>query len=351
MDFYVFLSVEIFVSIEILIIFLKCCVYLSGQGIDNTDIYRSIKDIMNTHTSQNMSHKSTSMMRVTHPVAPINIENQESFNDLSFIAQKAQKILTALYMVTDFLSVDDPVRKQTRVDMSHITQTYFYLLTGSQESSRSLVDVYNLLVSVCGNVALMQNIGLLSVMNANVLTEEILGIMRMTSDYLKQYHDSSFDQKDLKEINDFSFGDNFFAVAQKSQGFAPSSKSQDISLVKKDEVKEVSQNPLSSPAPEPIIKKTPSSLGSIKSVIQMQEEDADHVRQTKGQSVSAKAQRHKVINTILSQKRNVSINDIADVLQDCSTKTIQRDLQDMINTGHVVKQGDRRWSVYNLVHA
>ena len=59
--------------------------------------------------------------------------------------------------------------------------------------------------------------------------------------------------------------------------------------------------------------------------------------------------RKEAIAEILKEKGQVSIKDISDVIKNVSEKSIQRDLQAMIEKGQVIRQGERRWSVYSLV--
>ena len=58
--------------------------------------------------------------------------------------------------------------------------------------------------------------------------------------------------------------------------------------------------------------------------------------------------RHDRIKAILRDKGQIGIKDIADVIRDVSTKSIQRDLNDLIDNGDVVRYGERRWSTYSL---
>jgi len=44
----------------------------------------------------------------------------------------------------------------------------------------------------------------------------------------------------------------------------------------------------------------------------------------------------------------VSIKEIAAVLPDLSSKTIQRELLSMVDDGLLIKKGERRWSRYSL---
>ncbi|MFN3188134.1 MAG: hypothetical protein ACK42D_01135 [Candidatus Paceibacteria bacterium] len=54
------------------------------------------------------------------------------------------------------------------------------------------------------------------------------------------------------------------------------------------------------------------------------------------------------IKTVLEAKPEATIKDITDIITDVSAKTIQRDLNAMIESGEVVRQGERRWSKYSI---
>lgn len=54
------------------------------------------------------------------------------------------------------------------------------------------------------------------------------------------------------------------------------------------------------------------------------------------------------IKTVLEAKPEATIKDIAEVITDVSEKTIQRELNSLIEKGEVIRQGKRRWSKYSL---
>ncbi len=59
-------------------------------------------------------------------------------------------------------------------------------------------------------------------------------------------------------------------------------------------------------------------------------------------------ERRDAIRSILSSKGPSYIKDISTLIRDVSEKTIQRELQAMIEGGEITKQGERRWTVYAL---
>lgn len=69
---------------------------------------------------------------------------------------------------------------------------------------------------------------------------------------------------------------------------------------------------------------------------------------TSPQPASTAPNRRERIKTILEAKGEASIKDISDIISDVSEKTIQRELNAMIEDNLVKRQGERRWSKYSL---
>lgn len=61
----------------------------------------------------------------------------------------------------------------------------------------------------------------------------------------------------------------------------------------------------------------------------------------------AKSRRERVLD-VLRDKGEATIKDITDVIKDCSEKTIQRELINLISDNVIVREGERRWSRYKL---
>jgi hypothetical protein len=55
------------------------------------------------------------------------------------------------------------------------------------------------------------------------------------------------------------------------------------------------------------------------------------------------------IKTVLDAKPEATIKDLSEIITDVSTKTIQRDLNSLIESGEVIRQGERRWSKYSII--
>ena len=55
------------------------------------------------------------------------------------------------------------------------------------------------------------------------------------------------------------------------------------------------------------------------------------------------------IKTVLEAKPQATIKDVAEIITDVSEKTIQRELNSLIEKGQVLREGERRWSRYSVV--
>jgi DNA-binding transcriptional ArsR family regulator len=58
--------------------------------------------------------------------------------------------------------------------------------------------------------------------------------------------------------------------------------------------------------------------------------------------------RSERMKTVLEAKPQATVKDIAEVITDVSEKTIQRELNSLIEKGQVIREGERRWSRYSI---
>jgi DeoR/GlpR family transcriptional regulator of sugar metabolism len=61
-----------------------------------------------------------------------------------------------------------------------------------------------------------------------------------------------------------------------------------------------------------------------------------------------KTQRQGAILNVLKGQSNLTVKDFSRVIKDCSEKTIQRELIELVEKGIVKRDGERRWSRYSL---
>jgi len=73
-----------------------------------------------------------------------------------------------------------------------------------------------------------------------------------------------------------------------------------------------------------------------------------NIEAPKPATTSTDVDRRERIRVVLSAKGEATIKDITDIITDVSSKTIQRELNAMIEDNIVKRQGERRWSKYSL---
>lgn len=72
-------------------------------------------------------------------------------------------------------------------------------------------------------------------------------------------------------------------------------------------------------------------------------------RKPDNQNTSPDSDRRERIKVVLGAKGEATIKDITDIITDVSSKTIQRELNAMIEDNLIKRHGERRWSKYSLV--
>ncbi len=66
-------------------------------------------------------------------------------------------------------------------------------------------------------------------------------------------------------------------------------------------------------------------------------------------AVAEQSARRAQILTIIEARGEVGVKDISTIIKDISEKTIQRELNDMIEEGLIIREGERRWSKYKVL--
>lgn len=83
------------------------------------------------------------------------------------------------------------------------------------------------------------------------------------------------------------------------------------------------------------------SMGSISDKQNITKKDTVNIKDKKNT-------RQERIIMLLKNQTNLTIKDFVKVINDCSEKTIQRELISLVERGVVKREGERRWSTYSL---
>ncbi len=255
------------------------------------------------------------------------------------MSKKAEKISTALYMVTDLISANDPIRNRIRecgVDLIAQTRSMSHSFSG---------DIYFVIArtinkswEVISLVEVASSVGFISDMNARILKSVLIELISSLRDKQKR---ESFNQiEDLKIgeslADQISLSKSLFEVKEESI-YKGQKSPEKMSLIKDKEMSFI--NPKQIKKPEPEIKE--------KDVAQIPpfsyKEFLPSINKPKSNE-----RRPKIIE-IIREKGEVSVNDITTSFPDISAKTIQRELTALVEENVLKRVGEKRWSKYSLI--
>ncbi len=267
------------------------------------------------------------------------------YNFNGFINKKTKKLTTALYMVTSFLSDNEPLKWKLR-DCSVL------LFSGiSNVRNKTVSEVDNVfighLVSIDEIVSLLEVAvmsKLISEMNFSILKKEynILKDAISSSDY-KEEKSGKFifpneffgENKTLRQPQekDFQQHKNMYLKDDTSRQSPPVEKVSNTALIGKGQIANNEQN------------NNKRQSNQIKTI----REKYMSVRK-KDKPMAVKTDRKDTIIKLLKSKKDkeFTIKDISHEVSDCSEKTIQRELVSLVLKGVLKKRGERRWSRYSL---
>lgn len=248
------------------------------------------------------SEKKVSMNLSQKNIEPISFF--EEYSDFVFIYKKTEKIASAIYIVTSLFSENEPMKSILRKKVSDFLS---FNITYKDIGESSRVDfVYNIRTKVLELVSLLEisyRGGLVSSMNFSILKQELSNLSDL------------FSSSNPSPKN--SFGEiltkAFFDVSEINRNLG---EGRDIKSYHLSESLNISQKM--------------SDTG------------------IKDKSDFKRSNRQNIILGLLKKKKELTIKDIAQVIKDCSEKTIQRELISFIKIGVLKRTGERRWSRYSL---
>lgn len=207
----------------------------------------------------------------------------------NYLFKKTEKIVAAIYLVSNLLKDKEPIKWKLRErSMSLMSSALVLNDELSFDKDLAIKDMFFDLSEILSTTSLANLSGLLSPMNYNILSSELEKVLK----YLK---------------------DNF-VIDREKNGYILSEKffKEDIAIASKSDM-------------------------SAKSVIKdnMPEAPKKNTRKT-------------AIIDLLKTRSNLTVKDVAQVVTDCSEKTIQRELIELVSQGLVKREGERRWSRYSL---
>lgn len=231
-----------------------------------------------------------------HEISIGNLFNGD--NVFVFIYKKTQKILSALYLITNQLPDEEPIKWNLRKGGGKVLGDIIVFFDTKKE-----MDLHSVKSGILETISLIEIgevSGLIGAMNSMIIKAEFTTVLNTVSDDLQ---------------NRFVIPSNFFEVGEVPR---------DVNKYSKGEA---------------------SGFESLKG----QRMSFKTGEKYKGQKDIRLRDRKSEIISILRKKKEVNIKDVKDIISDCSEKTIQRDLLSLVAEGVLKKVGERRWSRYQII--
>ncbi len=224
---------------------------------------------------------------------------------LTFFTKKVEKIVSALYLITDHLDKTEPLKWDIRDKgtslLTEVLKLNNLLISNKLKSFSSINFKF---LEIMSFLELAVSIKLISEENFEIFKREfnlLLSLIENNSVAINS------------QLSPY-IGGEYFKVKDKS--------------LRPKEIKDVLES----------IKDTNEVKGHIK--------DTEQKLLNRISNDEKKVARRDNIVKILSKGQKLTIKDISKVITNCSEKTIQRELQKMMKNGLLMKEGERRWSRY-----
>ncbi len=230
----------------------------------------------------------------------------------SFVFRKTEKLVTAVYMITDFIKDSEPLKWKIREDALALLSLNVSFATVSLSERRELIKEYHsLALEIVSLSGVAKHSGLISEMNFEILSREFSNLV------------ANLERSESKKASEETVVlDPSFFAADEPKGHQP----------------QPSRTEAIAPRPSEF-----APVSHVKDIPQIAPRPA-RVSEPK----DGKESRRGAILKLLSKKGGLSIKDFADSIKGVSEKTIQRELLAMVAAGVLKKEGERRWSTYSL---
>ena len=264
--------------------------------------------------------------------------------EFQYIFKKTEKIVTAIYLVTNFLTTEEPVKWSLRnASTSLLKSAMTFSKMSLSDREMRVHELNSAILETSSLFDLAFRSGFVSNMNYDIINFEISKLAASVSqyqsgnissnkglfdeNYFEVHKDNSVSESDAK--NDFdsrvNLKDKKIKDTSKSHNFVKGHSNDD--LYKTNNSKRETTNSTSN-----------SALGNTSNVS----------NKSKSRPKKTNIERRNIIISEIKKHGEVSIKEIEKALPNLSSKTLQRELLSMVDESLIVKKGERRWSRYSL---
>jgi len=271
--------------------------------------------------NKNFEDPSTSIIGLTIKDRPINISYT-----------KTNKLVTALYMVTDIIDKDEPLKNKLRTLGVGIVSDI--QLIKSNSNGHIVSGAIQKISEILSFLEIASAVNIISEMNANILKKEFL---ELNQAILNIKSENELNDNFNKQINLSDFFEN--SLEEKPKLFSHFGHLP----VKKDREMPKGQTRIGVQKGSTLMRALSDKTGAMSDI------KSNHIK-TDVFDALKKQRREEIITIIQKNNKNATITDIKngayDSLVSCGEKTLQRELVSMVKDGVLDKTGEKRWSRY-----
>lgn len=245
---------------------------------------------------------------MSHNLEPKIPDNYDGYKQLGFfnsdyhffyVFKKTEKIAQAVYLITDHIKDSEPVKIRLKEESLDLLEISLGLNSIDIVEKKSLVNsFFSTIMGLTSFINIASISGLISRNNIDIISLEINKLV----EYMKENIDTDLYKKGLILSSDFFSVDSAFPDKGRLS------------------IKPKTHSPQTNTAPST---------------------ERDSIKVTKNT-------RQKNIMDLLKKESDLTIKDFVKVIDNCSEKTIQRELLSLVEKGMIKKDGERRWSRYSL---
>ncbi len=273
----------------------------------------------------------------------LDVKDISSVNGLSISYNKTNKLITALYIVTDILDNQEPLKNKLRSLANDILSDTYSLRTS--RSNGMSKKVTGSIVELTSFLDIASTVGMLSSMNCSILKSEFLTLKKSIEEALGSYamfdgHATLSDFFATANVEEFEVEKDTFTTPKRDSLFT---KHDPIHPVKRH----VSPTRLG-------VQKGSTLMKAISDKINANSNSMSVIKNLKDNTDNSRKERREIIITIIKNNpQGQTITDIKNAsygpLRTLGEKTLQRELVAMVSDNVLKKTGTKRWSRYYIL--
>lgn len=252
------------------------------------------------------------------------------------VYRRSEKICKAYFLLTQHIQENNSIKQKLRnlaLDMSSKTLDMVVTFNKTEELAREVVTHAMALVSV-SDIAVTARF--ISEANYSLVVHQVQIFINEVETYWKtSSHNNQVMPVHLFDVEslDASYKSDMSFMAQSISN----AETEEVSVVKKEKNQIVGS----------LVGSAVSGNKVTRDFAQKKSTSNPAAKESKSEG---KSERQTLILSTISSRGESSIKDLTDVIKGCSEKTIQRELIALVDSGSLLKTGERRWSRYSIAH-